>query len=141
MKAAGLTHGAFYSHFASKGELMAAATEFAMENTRKGVLRSFGTAEGRADYIGRYLSPDHRDGPGNGCAMAALSGEIRNEPEVKDRFTAELNAIVEATGDQRGQAIVMTAKMVGAMMLARAVSDDAFSREILDEVKRSLIPQ
>lgn len=138
MKAADLTHGAFYSHFDSKESLMAAATEYAMENTLQGVKKNFGTAKTRAAYLDRYLSTEHRDHPAAGCPMAALSGEIRNEPEVKGAFTTELKAIVEAMGDDRGDAMLILSAMVGAMALARAVSDEAFSREILKKVRRKL---
>ena len=138
MKAAGLTHGAFYSHFDSKESLMAAATEYAMESTLDGVKKNFGTATVRAAYLDRYLSERHRDHPATGCAMAALASEIRNEPEVKGTFTAELKAIVEAMGDDRGEAMVTVSAMVGAMVLARAVADDAFSKEILEKVRGKL---
>jgi TetR/AcrR family transcriptional repressor of nem operon len=70
--------------------------------------------------------------------MAALASEIRNEPEVKGTFTAELKAIVEAMGDDRGEAVVTVSAMVGAMVLARAVADDAFSKEILEKVRGKL---
>jgi TetR/AcrR family transcriptional regulator, transcriptional repressor for nem operon len=138
MKAAGLTHGAFYSHFGSKEALMAEATAYGMEITRKGVKKSFGEKKTRAAYIERYMSPRHRDNPSEGCTMAALSGAIRNEPEVRGTFTAELKEIVEAMGGDRGEAMTTLSAMVGAMALARAVEDDAFSREILSEVKAKI---
>jgi TetR/AcrR family transcriptional repressor of nem operon len=141
MNAAGLTHGAFYSHFASKEALMAAAVEYAMENTLSGVRESFATAEGRAAYLDRYLSAKHKDHPAPGCAMAALSGEIRNEPEVKGAFTAELKGILQAMGGERGEAMFTLAAMVGAMALARAADDEEFSREMLREVRRKLVDE
>ena len=138
MKAAGLTHGAFYNHFQSKEELMAAAVEHAMRGTLAGVEKSFTTPKRRRAYIDRYLSTRHRDTPATGCAMAALSGEIRNQPEVKKAFTAELKEIVAAMGGERGEALTELATVVGAMALARAVDDEGFSREILREVRRKL---
>lgn len=38
MKSAGLTHGGFYGHFASKDDLMAQATERALGKLRKSVV-------------------------------------------------------------------------------------------------------
>jgi TetR/AcrR family transcriptional regulator, transcriptional repressor for nem operon len=70
--------------------------------------------------------------------MAALASEIRNEPEIKSTFTAELKAIVEAMGDDRGETMVTVAAMVGAMVLARAVANEAFSKEILNKVRGKL---
>jgi TetR/AcrR family transcriptional regulator, transcriptional repressor for nem operon len=138
MEAAGLTHGAFYSHFDSKEALMAAAVEYAMDITRKGVEESFATPQGRAAYLDRYLSRRHRDHSATGCAMAALSGEIRNEPEVKGAFTLELKAILDAMRGERGDAMLTLAALVGAVALARAVADESLSREILREVRRKL---
>jgi TetR/AcrR family transcriptional repressor of nem operon len=138
MTAAGLTHGAFYSHFDSKEALMAAAVEYAMQGTLHGVKDSFGSVGGRRAYLDRYLSTKHKDTPEAGCAMAALSGEIRNEPEVKAKFTAQLKEIITAMGGERGEAMEILATMVGAMALARAVDDKAFSREILRKVRMRL---
>jgi TetR/AcrR family transcriptional repressor of nem operon len=138
MKAAGLTHGAFYNHFASKEALMAAAVGHAMQGTFAGVEKSFTTPKGRRAYLDRYLSTNHRDRPATGCAMAALSGEIRNQPEVKSAFTAELKEIVAAMGGDRRKALADLSTVVGAMALARAVDDEGFSREILREVRRKL---
>jgi TetR/AcrR family transcriptional repressor of nem operon len=138
MKAAELTHGAFYSHFESKDALMAAATEYAMETTLTGVRKAFGSAKSRAAYAGRYLSAEHRDNPATGCPIAALSGEIRHEPAVKEVFTARLKAIVNEMGGDRAEALLKLSAMVGALTIARAVSDQTFSQEILQKVKKEL---
>ncbi len=138
MKAAELTHGAFYSHFESKDALMAAATEYAMEDSLARWQRTSGTAKERAAWVGRYLSTEHRDNLATGCAIAALSGEIRHEPAVKEVFTAKLKAIVEEMGGDRAEAILKLSAMVGALAIARAVSDPAFSHEVLQKVKKEL---
>ena len=138
MNAAGLTHGAFYSHFDSKEDLMAAATEYAMKATRQALTRNFESEAGRASYIDRYLSRKHKDNSSTGCAMAALSGEMRHEPVVKDIFTAELKEVVAAIGGHRNNAILTVAALVGAMTLARAVSDETFSQDILQAVRQEL---
>jgi len=80
---------------------MAAAVEYAMQGVLRGVKKSFPTLEGRRAYLDRYLTARHRDTPGTGCPMAALSGEIRNEPEVKGRFAANLKEIISAMGGER----------------------------------------
>jgi TetR/AcrR family transcriptional regulator, transcriptional repressor for nem operon len=83
MKAAGLTHGAFYAHFGSKQELEEAAVAYG-QALSVGRTRSHGaTKKGRQAYAERYLSPRHRDNPGDGCTMAALGQEIaRSTPEL-----------------------------------------------------------
>jgi TetR/AcrR family transcriptional repressor of nem operon len=138
MNKAGLTHGAFYSHFESKEALMAAAVEYAMQRALRGVKKSFPTLKGIRGYLNWYLTAKHRDSPGTGCPMAALSGEIRNEPEVKGRFTANLKEIISAMGGERRDAVATLATLVGAISLARAVDDETFSREILRSVRKTL---
>src|ERR1700760_3155453 len=70
MKAAGLTHGAFYAHFGSKQELQEAAIAYGQKFTASRN-RSYGTTKkGRKAYADRYLSLWHRDHPGEGCTMA-----------------------------------------------------------------------
>ena len=138
MKKAGLTHGAFYSHFESKEALMAAAVEYGMHGILRGVKKSFPTLEGRRAYLDRYLTTKHRDAPGTGCVMAALSGEIRNEPEVKGTFTANLKEIFSAMGGERREAMATLATLVGAISLARAVDDEMLSQQILRSVRKTL---
>jgi len=67
---------------------------------------------------------------------------------VRGVFTDRLKAVVEkmvarfpwgSKKSARGDAIRMTASMVGAMILARAMNDEAFSQEILSEVRKGLV--
>src|SRR5580704_7626677 len=72
MKAAGLTHGAFYAHFGSKQELQKAAVAYG-EGVSVGSVHYSNTKKGKRSYTDRYLSSWHRDNPGDGCTMAALA--------------------------------------------------------------------
>jgi TetR/AcrR family transcriptional regulator, transcriptional repressor for nem operon len=148
MKATGLTHGPFYNHFDSKEALMADSVMHGMQTTLDGLEATEGSARGWADYLKRYLSVAHRDACGAGCTMAALAAEVRQEPLVRGPFTARLRAVVEMMASHfpwsskrvaRGDAIRALSSMVGAMVLARAVDDDAFSEEILKEVRKGLV--
>jgi TetR/AcrR family transcriptional regulator, transcriptional repressor for nem operon len=148
MKATGLTHGPFYNHFDSKEALMADSVMHGMQTTLDGLEATEGSARGWADYLKRYLSVAHRDACGAGCTMAALAAEVRQEPLVRGPFTARLRAVVETMASHfpwsskrvaRGDAIRALSSMVGAMVLARAVDDDAFSEEILREVRKGLV--
>jgi TetR/AcrR family transcriptional regulator, transcriptional repressor for nem operon len=138
MKAAGLTHGAFYAHFASKEELQAAAIAYGQEVSLGRLQRSKKNPT-KGSFTDRYLSRQHRDNPGDGCTMAALAEEVaRSTPELKAAFEEGLENILSAEGGDRKEAIVQVAAMLGGVVLARAVQDPRLSDEILRSVRQKL---
>jgi TetR/AcrR family transcriptional repressor of nem operon len=137
MKAAGLTHGAFYAHFGSKEELQAAAVAYGQKVSLGRLQRNKKKTKGTFEE--RYLSPWHRDNPGDGCTMATLGPEVaRSASELKAAFEQGLEDILSARGGDRNEAIFQTAAMIGGVVLARAVEDPRFSDEILRSVREKL---
>lgn len=151
MKAAGLTHGGFYGHFKSKDDLMAqACTRSVDELLAAGeVRRKSEKGDPVSGFLENYLSLGHRDNPGSGCLMAALGAEApRQSAEVRSAFTLNAkrlwNALTQLLSTKldpetaRQQAVVTLATLVGAQIIARAVDDEAMSREVLALVLRCL---
>jgi TetR/AcrR family transcriptional repressor of nem operon len=143
MKQAGLTHGGFYGHFASKDDLAASVCGVAVPgNARLWEPEHVpGGAPPLAAFVATYLTPAHRDHPGGGCALAALGGDVAREPQavraaftgaVRDKLT-KLAAMLPGRNKtaQRRKALATMAGIVGALTLARAVSDPALSDEFL----------
>lgn len=139
MKAAGFTHGGFYNHFSSKEALSAEATRRAFE--RMAAVRE--RARDVTELLTKYLSRTGRKALAKGCPAAALGADAaRQSDSVKAEFAQGIEGMItsltrrlEAEGadeDARIRAINIVSKMVGALMLSRAVPDDApLAQEIL----------
>lgn len=135
MERAGLTHGGFYNHFASKEALIAEASIKGFAETAERY-----TGYGLAEVIDAYVSRAHRDARAHGCPAAALSGEAARLPaDTRSAFgdgIAGLVATLEGRlggDDARAQAISLLAQAVGAVMLSRACPDtSSLADEILD---------
>ena len=138
MSDAGLTNGAFYPHFKSKADLVRESVTAAMED-QSGLIREMIANGGIEAAIAAYLSPDHRDSPGTGCAMAALLPELAREPvETRrvhaERFSAiarEMASALPRTENPEGVAVAIYATLVGTLQLARAVAGTDLSDRIL----------
>src|SRR5271170_7001164 len=150
MKAADLTHGGFYGHFASKDDLVAQACQQVMALAAKNWEK---TATDDPDHpyatlLSRYLSPRHRDEPGRGCVFAALGADAaRSGQLVHDAFAAGLEPLIDllaksAPGSTRAarrrKGVAAMAGLVGALLLARAIGKRELSDEILDATRREL---
>jgi TetR/AcrR family transcriptional repressor of nem operon len=148
MKEAGLTHGGFYGHFASKADLAAEASAEALGNSVRHWRSLTGPdGGGLADLVRAYLSPQHRDHPDRGCALAALGAEVPRQGDALRRsmteaVAAKLDILAEAIDvpddetRRRARAIETLCGMVGALVLARAV-ETPLSDELLDSAAAS----
>ncbi|MFT8243361.1 TetR/AcrR family transcriptional regulator [Roseomonas sp. BN140053] len=95
-RAAGLTHGGFYGHFASKEALARDACEqvFAAAVAR---LRADGEAAGLEGFVTSYLSEGHRDRRDRDCPLVALATEVLGQDlSVQARFAAGTRRFAEA---------------------------------------------
>jgi TetR/AcrR family transcriptional regulator, transcriptional repressor for nem operon len=150
MKEAGLTVGGFYKHFDSRDDLVAEAVSSAFGGWKRRVdaAKAGGPSVSLAKLIDDYLDEAHRDNPGKGCAFSALAPEIARSDKQTRALTSEQvrNDIQLIAGllpgkdksRARSRAILTFSALVGAMSLARAVSDEGLSREILETVGQFL---
>jgi TetR/AcrR family transcriptional regulator, transcriptional repressor for nem operon len=134
---AGVTSGAFYAHFASKGEAFEAAAIAGMGELREGVelfQREHG-AQWLEAFIDFYLGPKRTCSLDTACALPTFTPEVvRAAAPVRARFASELMRVVEqvalglpqaSSADREAQAWALLALLSGGVTLARAMSDDA----------------
>lgn len=142
MKAAGLTHGGFYKHFESKDQLVAEACAEAVEAL---IEKLTSAAPGAA---ATYLSGWHRDNPGEGCPLSSIGSELgRSDAKTRAVATDGFLRLVDVVAGQlagappaaRRRAVVAVSTMIGAVTMARVVSDPALSAQILEEAKKSVV--
>jgi len=145
-EAAGVTSGAFYGHFKSKAEAFQAAVTAGLEELRIGIA-SFQEKSGPgwlAAFADFYLTEKVTCPPGDACGLPSFAPEVARADEAsREAYQAgllELVAAVEAglsdsKNERRAIAWEILAKLVGAVMLARAVPDPALAAEIASAVR------
>lgn len=135
--AAGMTQGALYSHFESKDALVTAACEYALSRADLSWCEASDTRRALAKL---YLSDEHCADVGGGCAYAALGPDLARlgEPardvmtsSLREQFDLLARGIDGGPATQRREAIAAYAGLVGTLILARGVNDDALRDEIL----------
>jgi TetR/AcrR family transcriptional repressor of nem operon len=143
MEAAGMTHGGFYKHFASRDDLIAAAVEAALRagNDRMSAIVA-AADDPLAAFVDWYVSSEHVANPGTGCAVAALSCDVSRASErVRDAYARQVEhylSTLEQLVGTRERATVALATLVGAVTVARAVDRPALADEILRDVRAAL---
>jgi TetR/AcrR family transcriptional regulator, transcriptional repressor for nem operon len=160
MKAADLTHGGFYGHFASKDDLVAQASRRTMARAATNWTKLVEAAPDNpyAALLAHYLSPKHRDDPGKGCAFAALGNDAaRSGKVVRKAFAEGLAPLIDILAQsipgkslpgksipdkskaaRRRKAVAAMATLVGALTMARAVEGTPLSDEMLQAAHREL---
>ncbi|WP_310738451.1 TetR/AcrR family transcriptional regulator [Ideonella alba] len=152
MKEAGLTHGGFYAHFASRDALLAEATQRAGRDTGAVLAERLRQAQAAgvsafSALVNTYLGDAQLENIECGCIVAALAAEIpRQADEVASAARARVLGLVDLVrrclpaGVDPAQAQVVAATMVGALQLARTLQGQA-GRAWLANVRNSLIQQ
>jgi TetR/AcrR family transcriptional regulator, transcriptional repressor for nem operon len=141
MAGAGLTHGAFYSYFKSKGDLYSEVlrcffTDPNWRNRWEGVNVDLEAQDSGAQIVCAYLSRQHFEDVENSCPMVALPNDVRRSNQaVKGAFEGVFRAMVCALersvrGSRRSRptrAQAIAALCIGGLVVARAMRSDGAS--------------
>jgi AcrR family transcriptional regulator len=147
MAEAGLTHGGFYRHFASKSDLYAEAlecffTDPGWDVNWDGIALDRAAANIAPQIVHAYLSAQHFDDIDNSCPMVALPSDVaRGGASAKrayERVFAAMVAFLQrdakgAAAIPRPTALAIAALCVGGMIIARASAE----RTLADEVREA----
>ncbi len=142
MKDAGLTHGGFYGHFRSKQALIEAVISEGLEDTLHHLETSATDIDSLVDF---YLRPAHRENRSQGCAAAALAGEIVREPRrTRAAFTGKLQRIIAHIQSllpdrDADRALAIFSLLVGLLQLSRAVADRSLSDQFLKAGRQAVL--
>lgn len=153
MKEAGLTHGAFYAHFASREAMLTEAADRAGAESNAfaaSVIAAAPPEQTLQALMRAYLSDEHLASIETGCPVSALGSEMpRQAPEVRRAATRRIKEMIDLVARQSpdwGQpaaherALVTVAAMVGTLMMARAVDDPALSASLRQAVLKCFAP-
>ncbi|MEA3274459.1 MAG: TetR/AcrR family transcriptional regulator [Pseudomonadota bacterium] len=150
-KAAGVTSGAFYSHFGSKDAAFDAALAAGLDEVIEAVPKF--QSEHGADWVEAfaqyYLGKPHRSDLACGCAMATLTPEvIRSGPEVHAAFEKKMTLIADLVAhglaggsdeDRRARAWAMLGVLIGGLTVARAMKSGKAADEVAEAVQAAAI--
>jgi TetR/AcrR family transcriptional regulator, transcriptional repressor for nem operon len=137
MAAAGLTHGGFYRHFASKDQLVAEACHKALLSLTGGLEAHIAGKSPQYALrllLEKYLSRTHRDQPATGCVLAALGSELAR---LAGLIARQLEILPPDEAQDRS--LVIAAVMVGAITLSRVITDAPTSNTLLRATKNYIL--
>jgi len=146
MAGAELTHGGFYSYFASKSELYVEVlgcffTDPEWKSCWEGVEVDLSSGDVGPQVVRAYLSRQHFEDVENSCPMTALPTDVaRSSVSTKRAFETVFKAMVSVlerstagnNGPRREQAQAIAALCVGGMVVARAMADRRYADELRD---------
>jgi TetR/AcrR family transcriptional regulator, transcriptional repressor for nem operon len=142
MKAAGLTHGGFYRHFASRDALVEAVLVAELKSVTQKRLAAPTAAKRMSNLAKAYLAPAHVEKRGSGCPIAALAADVALECDdirkaFADEFAQHVGALATFREDLDGdEALADFSLLVGAVILARACAGTPHARRLSRVVMR-----
>ncbi len=150
-KSAGMTSGAFYSHFGSKDKAFNIALTEGLDEVISGIpkFQKEYQANWVTEFADYYLSKSHRSDLECGCAMASLTPEVvRFDDDVHTIYEAKMVKIIEliahglADGDEKkrtDRAWSMLGILIGGVNITRAMNTPTLANQISSAIKSSAI--
>ena len=150
-KAAGVTSGAFYAHFGSKGSAFQAVLIAGLDEVIVGIPKfqhDFGTnwVSAFSDY---YLGRPHQEDLAGGCAMATLTPEVaRSEDELRAIYETKMTRVIDCAIDglaggseqnKEARAWAMLATLIGGLNIVRAMTSAELIQEVADGIKAAAV--
>ncbi|HEX7360840.1 MAG TPA: TetR/AcrR family transcriptional regulator [Bryobacteraceae bacterium] len=152
MRDTGLTHGGFYKHFGSKDELLLESLREAFREIADTLARAAEQARPDAAWkaiVKAYLSLEYCDHAERGCPLTALAPEmVRVDQGMRGQIFAELVKYKDRmlpfmpgrrTRDKERAFFVIFSTMVGAVEIARLLSDRAAQEKVLSSTREFLL--
>jgi TetR/AcrR family transcriptional regulator, transcriptional repressor for nem operon len=138
MRDAGLTHGGFYKHFASKDELLIESLKEGFRDIIESLVQAAvhsPPGEAWKAIVKAYLRPEMCEHPEHGCPLATLGPELaRLDKRMKPQILAELvnykNRMLpfmpgRRTADKERAFFAIFSTMTGAVEIASMLPDPA----------------
>jgi TetR/AcrR family transcriptional repressor of nem operon len=152
MRDAGLTHGGFYKHFESKGELLMESVSEAFQEIADRLAEAGERARPEAAWkaiVETYLSLEYCDHVEYGCPLTALAPELaRTDEAMKPRIFEELKKYRSRmlpylpglqTADKERAFFSIFSTMVGAIEIARLLPEPRMREKVLESAKDMLL--
>lgn len=146
MKEAGLTHGGFYLHFASKEALAAEVAGCLLEKSAQrwdDLGQSADRDAALRQIVSRYLDPD-RVASGRCCPLTTLGTDVARRAPSRQALVAPLNKMLDSLARvipsrRRRRAVTALSTMVGAVVLARLTDDTRLAQEFLNAAAEQIL--
>jgi TetR/AcrR family transcriptional repressor of nem operon len=152
MRDAGLTHGGFYKHFASKDELLIESLKEGFREIIDTLIRAAeqsSPGEAWKAIVKTYLRPEMCEHPEHGCPLATLAPELaRVDRRMKPQIVAELvnykSRMVpfmpgRRTKDKERAFFAIFSTMIGAIEISSLLPDPAIREKVLGSARDFLL--
>ena len=152
MQDAGLTHGGFYKHFASKDALLIESLGASFREIADSLVHVAEQSKSEAPWkaiVKTYLSLEFCDHPERGCPLPALAPELARGGQkmrrgifsqlvnYKDRMLPFMPG--RRTADKERAFFSIFSTMIGAIEIARMLPDPAMQEKVLASTRDFLL--